>query len=77
MFDIRWTQVGKLRQTVLEVVHYETDTGACIVVSGFGGRDSHIIFTIGKERHVGLAVRFEPEAAGYEFVGYTRHYPLA
>jgi deazaflavin-dependent oxidoreductase (nitroreductase family) len=77
---------GKPRQTMLEVVRYDRDSGACIVAAGFGEgsdwvrnveHDPHILFTIGRIHHTGLAERLDPETAADELVDYARRYPLA
>ncbi|MFH1523614.1 MAG: nitroreductase family deazaflavin-dependent oxidoreductase [Chloroflexota bacterium] len=77
---------GKPRQTVLEVVRYDSATGTCIVAAGFSERSDwvrnvthnpHIVFTVGKNRRAGLAERLDPETAGNELSKYSHRYPLA
>jgi len=77
---------GQPRQTVLEIVRYEADSGACVVAAGFGdgsdwvrnlSRDPNIVFTIGRLRKNGLAEKLDAETAGYELATYARLHPLA
>jgi len=77
---------GQPRQTVLEVVRYEADSGACVVAAGFGNgsdwvrnitRDPHIVFTVGRLKQNGLAEKLDIETAGRELATYARLHPLA
>lgn len=84
------THTGRIskqpRQTVLEVVRYEPESGACVVAAGFGERsdwvrnvtrDPHILFTIGRIHRNGLAEKLDVGTAGSELVNYARSHPLA
>lgn len=77
---------GLPRQTVLEVVRYEADSGACVVAAGFGDAsdwvrnvtsDPHIVFMIGRLSKMGLAEKLDAETAGRELVTYARLHPVA
>ena len=77
---------GLPRQTVLEVVRYEAESGACVVAAGFGDRsdwvrnvtrDPHIVFTIGRLSKPGLAEQLDAETAGGELLTYARLHPMA
>jgi len=77
---------GVPRQTVLEVVRYEADSGACVVAAGFGDRsdwvrnvtqDPRIVFTIGKLSKTGLAEQLDAGTAGCELVNYASLHPVA
>ncbi len=77
---------GLSRQTVLEVVRYEKDTGACIVASGWGSKsdwvqnvtaDPNISFQIRNKRSEGIAQRLSPEAAAEELLNYSHRHPSA
>jgi deazaflavin-dependent oxidoreductase (nitroreductase family) len=77
---------GKPRQTVLEVVRYELESGSCVVAAGFGERsdwvrnvtrDPHIAFAIGRIRRDGLAEKLDAWTAGTELVNYARSHPFA
>lgn len=77
---------GQPRQTVLEVVRYEAESGACVVAAGFGKgsdwvrnvtRDPHVVFTVGRLGKNGLAEKLDGQTAGCELLNYARNHPLA
>lgn len=77
---------GQPRQTVLEVVRYETERGACVVAAGFGEgsdwvrnvtQDPHVVFTVGRLRKNGLVEKLDSQTAGCELLNYARLHPLA
>ena len=77
---------GLPRQTVLEVVNYEAETGSYFIAAGFG-RKSHWLVNILAQPNVNIqvgwrkmmvtAVPLSPEASGEAMVDYARRYPTA
>jgi hypothetical protein len=68
------------------VVRYDTDTGACIVASGWGGKSDWfrnvtanpiIVFQVRSKRSAGIAERLSPEAGARELLDYAHRHPLA
>src|SRR5664279_3639569 len=66
---------GLTRQTVLEVVHYDKVTGACVVASGWGTKSEWyrnvianpiIVFQVRNKRIAGIAERLSPETGAQE-----------
>ena len=77
---------GLPRQTVLEVVRYDKNTGACIVASGWGEKSDwfqnvtanpEVAFQVRNRRTAGIAERLSPEAGADELWKYAHRYPLA
>jgi len=76
---------GLTRQTVLEVVHYDKVTGACVVASGWGTKSEwyrnvtanpKIVFQVRNMPTAGIAERLSPDEASQKMYDYARHYPL-
>jgi deazaflavin-dependent oxidoreductase (nitroreductase family) len=77
---------GQLHQTVLEIVRYDNQTGACIVASGWGeksdwvkniSKDPKIVFQIKNKITKGIAKRLSPEESAKELDAYARLHPIA
>ncbi len=77
---------GKTRQTVLEVVNHDKDTGAFYIASGFGKKSDwylnilehpEVNLQVGWRKMRGTAVPLTPEKSGQAMVDYARKYPTA
>jgi len=75
---------GKLRQTVLEIIHYSPEEHSYYVVSGFGTRshwyqnikqDPRVKIQIGPNRMEATAQQLDPDEAENIFFAYTQKYP--
>ncbi|MGB2954645.1 MAG: nitroreductase family deazaflavin-dependent oxidoreductase [Anaerolineales bacterium] len=75
---------GKIRQTVLEIIHYSPENHSYYLVSGFGTRshwyqnikqDPRVTIQVGSNRMTADAQRLEPDEAENIFLGYTQKYP--
>ena len=77
---------GLLRQTVLEVVSHDTETGTFYVASGWGERSDwlknimktpQVRVQVGNRRFKGKAERLPPEEASQVLEGYAHRHPSA
>lgn len=77
---------GKIRQTVLEVVGQEPDTGVYYVASGFGEKSDWLMnikeiplvtIHVAGRRFRARAERLHSDRAGDVLLGYARAHPLA
>lgn len=77
---------GLPRQTVLEVVNYDKDTGTYLIASGYGRQSNwyrnllktpEVTIQVGRQKMKMLAYFLTPEESGEAMVNYARHYPTA
>lgn len=77
---------GLPRQSVLEIVRYDKNTGACVVASGWGEKSDwfqnitanpKINYQVQNRHMKGIAERLSPEEGAKELFEYARRYPLA
>ncbi len=75
---------GKIRQTVLEIIHYSPENHSYYVVSGFGTRshwyqnikqDPRVTIQVGSNRIKAAAERLKPNEAENIFLDYTQDNP--
>ena len=77
---------GLPRQTVLEVVQYNKDTGTYLIASGYGRQSNwyrnllktpEVTIQVGRQKMNVVAHFFTPEESGEAMVNYSRRYPKA
>lgn len=77
---------GLPRQTVLEVVDYNRDTGTYVIASGYGRQSNwyrnllktpEVTIQVGQQKMNVVAHPFTPEESGGAMVNYARRYPKA
>lgn len=77
---------GQLRQTVLEVLRHDHDSGAYIIASGWGERSDwfrniqqrpHVLVQCGARRWEARSERLAPGAAANELADYAQRHPRA
>ena len=77
---------GLPRQTVLEIVRYDKNTGACVVASAWGMKSDwfqnvmanpKIVYQVQNRRITGTAERLTAEEGAQELFEYAHHYRLA
>ena len=77
---------GLPRQTVLEVVDYDPDTGTYVIASGYGKQSDwyrnllktpEVTIQVGQQKMNVVAHPLTPEESGEAMVNYTRRYPTA
>ncbi|GAA4907925.1 nitroreductase family deazaflavin-dependent oxidoreductase [Streptomonospora salina] len=75
---------GRARQTVLEVIGRDEDSGGVLAVSGYGGRsqwyrnvraDPRVLVETGRRRYRGTAVLLPPRESGRALAGYAHRRP--
>ncbi len=87
---LRLTHIGRKsglpRQTVLEMVRYNPDSGECIVASGWGKKSDwyqnvtsnpRIKVQVGNKHFTAIAHQLAPDQAGHELLTYARRYRTA
>ena len=86
LLSVKGRNSGKIRQTVLEIIHHLPEDQTYYVASGFGTRsqwfqnlqnDPRVIIQVGSKRLNATGHRVEPEEAGIVFVAYAQKYPQA
>ena len=77
---------GIPRQTVLEVVRYDKETGKVIIASGFGAssdwyqnilKNPDVTFQLKNKRCKAIARQLSSDEAGAELLNYSQRHPLA
>lgn len=77
---------GRLRQAVLEVVHYDEESQTYYVASGYGKKSDwyqnlqkqpDVTIQVGRQQMPVTAVFLPPEESGQRMVAYARRYPKA
>lgn len=77
---------GQIRFAVLEVIHWEPDSGAYFVVSGFGKRSNwyrniqehpEVEIQVGRKQHQAVACQLDPEEAGKILLAYSDRNPAS
>ena len=86
LLSVKGRKSGKIRQTVLEIIHHLPEEQSYYVASGFGTRsqwfqnlqnDLRVIIQVGSKRINATGHRLNPEEAGTVFVAYAQKHPQA
>lgn len=86
LLSVNGRKSGKIRQTVLEIIHHSPEEHTYYVASGFGTRSQwfqnlqngpQVTIQVGSKRLNATGNRLNPEEAGSVFIAYAQKYPQA
>ena len=86
LLSVKGRKSGKIRQTVLEIIHHLPEENSYYVASGFGTRsqwfknfknDPRVIIQVGSKRLNATGHQLNPEEAGTVLLAYAQKYPQA